>query len=631
MEKFSLNDYENSRSKKKHNIVIRKCLADLSADAIRNGVKIPIAFYLRVSTKHKSQEQALKAQKKWMEEQERRHPEWQVTWYIDYGKTGTNKNRVEFKKMLEATKRKQFSYIVSREVSRFSRNTSLTLVETDELRENYNIGVYFIFDDIDTFIPSDRSKLLDRAKQSEEESLRTSLRVHATFDNQIDYDEEGKAFGPPRSSGNTFGYKSDDANKYYWLIESEQAKVVEEIYNMALKGCSLHKIKVYLEKNRIKTNAGGYTWHTSTICHILHNPVYIGLQYQNTEIILPENFLAKKKTKLKKEHWILVDVSEYVPHILTEELYYGVQSVMKTRQNYFKENTPEELKEQNKDIWSALMMCGCGCSYRKEHKDKDLGQIMYRCYNQINNGSIAVRKKEGLNIEGACGLSAVPLWKILLMEKKIENLLFSNKEAILEDLKKYYEENYVSSSADGFEDKVAGLQAEITKLTKRKANLNKMYAAGELEESDYIMALNEIKDLLNIKSKELKKVEVSNTKLNVKDSLDILEESICKMLEATSFNDNLIYELVDLVVQASDTKFMWFLNLIEPASEEEIAEENKIVFYRRNKQQAQKIVKDKSRLWATFSVSVEEARNFKQSLQSGFVKRWQDLEVEVYI
>ena len=100
-----------------------------------------VAFYGRVSTEHEEQLNALRNQMQWYEELSRSYPEWDIIdRYMDEGITGTQTNkRPEFMRMIADAYRGKFDLIVTREVSRFARNTIDCLEMTRKLR-NSKIG-----------------------------------------------------------------------------------------------------------------------------------------------------------------------------------------------------------------------------------------------------------------------------------------------------------------------------------------------------------------------------------------------------------------------------------------------------------------------------------------------------------
>ena len=101
-----------------------------------------VAFYGRVSTEHEEQLNALRNQMQWYEELSRSYPEWDIIErYMDEGITGTQTNkRPEFMRMIDDAFRGKFDLIVTREVSRFARNTIDCLEMTRKLRNDGRSG-----------------------------------------------------------------------------------------------------------------------------------------------------------------------------------------------------------------------------------------------------------------------------------------------------------------------------------------------------------------------------------------------------------------------------------------------------------------------------------------------------------
>ena len=104
-----------------------------------------VAFYGRVSTEHEEQVNALKYQMQWYDELVRSFPEWDIIErYVDEGITGTQANkRPEFMRMIADAVAGKFDLIVTREVSRFARNTIDCLDMTRRLK-NYKVEVFFV-------------------------------------------------------------------------------------------------------------------------------------------------------------------------------------------------------------------------------------------------------------------------------------------------------------------------------------------------------------------------------------------------------------------------------------------------------------------------------------------------------
>ena len=104
-----------------------------------------VAAYCRVSTDKGEQAQSLISQKRYFDEYIRRHADWNlVNVYFDEGTSGTQTRKREgFNRMIGDAMSGQIDLILTKEVSRFARNTVDALAYTRMLRER-RIGVIFI-------------------------------------------------------------------------------------------------------------------------------------------------------------------------------------------------------------------------------------------------------------------------------------------------------------------------------------------------------------------------------------------------------------------------------------------------------------------------------------------------------
>lgn len=182
-------------------------------------MKKRVVFYARVSTGHEEQLSALDNQIDWYYNFIGQHKDWElVDQYIDEGITGTSdKKRKQFKRMMEdGIERKEFDLIVTREVSRFARNTVDTLDWTRKLKA-VGIGVYFVSDNIDTSDDSSDGelRLSIMATLAQDESRKTSNRVKAGL-------KVTRANGMILGTGNVLGYDRKGRNQF--VINPEQAE-----------------------------------------------------------------------------------------------------------------------------------------------------------------------------------------------------------------------------------------------------------------------------------------------------------------------------------------------------------------------------------------------------------------------
>lgn len=164
-----------------------------------------VAIYARVSTEHEAQISALNNQIQYYDNLFEQHPEWELyERYIDEGITGTSvKKRKNFVRMMEDASEGKFDLIVTREVSRFARNTVDTLQQT-RLLKSKGVEVYFTEDNIWTMNDEDGElRLTIMATLAQNESKKLSVRVKAgqmiSFQN-----------GVPYGNGNILGYDRVD-------------------------------------------------------------------------------------------------------------------------------------------------------------------------------------------------------------------------------------------------------------------------------------------------------------------------------------------------------------------------------------------------------------------------------------
>ena len=186
-------------------------------------MKKRVAVYARVSTEHESQINALSNQIQYYDDILKQHKDWKLyERYVDEGISGTSINkRINFLRMIDDAKKNKFDLIITREVSRFARNTVDTLQMTRELKK-YGVEVYFTEDNIWTFNDDDGElRLTIMATLAQNESRKTSQRVKAG--QKISF-ENGVIYG----TGNILGY--DKVGKDF-IINKEQAEIFKFIYD----------------------------------------------------------------------------------------------------------------------------------------------------------------------------------------------------------------------------------------------------------------------------------------------------------------------------------------------------------------------------------------------------------------
>ena len=186
-----------------------------------------IAVYARVSTEHEAQINALENQLEWYKIEGSRHPDWEIVEvYVDQGITGTQaQKRPEFLRMMEDAQKGKFDLIITREVSRFARNTVDTLSYTRELKAR-GVDVFFINDGINTATNDGELRLTIMSSMAQDESRKISERVKA---GQKISRVKHVLYG----SGNILGYRRENGT---YVPDPDQAETVRLIFQMYSTG-----------------------------------------------------------------------------------------------------------------------------------------------------------------------------------------------------------------------------------------------------------------------------------------------------------------------------------------------------------------------------------------------------------
>ena len=365
--------------------------------------KLRVAAYARVSTDHEEQETSYEIQVEHYTTLIQSNPDWEfVAVYADDGISGMGvSKRGGFMQMIEDCRARKIDMILTKSISRFTRNTVDCLNYTRELRA-LNIAVLFEKENINTMDAAGEIMLTIMAAmaQQESESLSQNVRLGLKFRN-----EQGKV----TVNHNWFlGYTKDEDGNL--IIDEEQAEVVRRIYRSYLYGMSLKQIKRALEKDGIKNGAGHLTWYESNLRQILTNEKYIGdALLQKTWTY---NVLDKKRRKNDS------DVPQYYVSnnheaIISKETFAAVQSEIARRANLLGENGRKRVYS-GRYAYSGILFCGtCGDVMRRLiWNNRGKKKAVWRCAARIEGGikSCSSRKIDEIDLH-ALTIRAINLAK----------------------------------------------------------------------------------------------------------------------------------------------------------------------------------------------------------------------------
>ena len=513
-----------------------------------------VAIYARVSTEHEAQISALGNQIQYYDDLFEKHPEWELyDRYIDEGITGTSvKKRKNFMRMMQDASKNKFDLIVTREVSRFARNTVDTLQQTRILRRE-GVEVYFTEDNIWTMNDEDGElRLTIMATLAQNESKKTSVRVKA---GQMISFKNGVLYG----NGNILGY--DRIGKEY-VVNELQARTVRRIFDLYLDGNGVRKIQFVLEKEGHLTATGLTKWQPGNISRILRNSFYCGTIVYRKQFV--PDFLEQKKINNFGEVDKVIVEGRHTP-IVTKEQFEKVQQILSSKSESV-HNKGCRGKKISKDVWCRKMKCECGSSYNRVtwHKSSEGPHYAYQCYSQIRTGSFKTRERKGLSTEGICVTKMVPRWKLEVMADIIFQKFWNDREGVLAIANEMLDNCYENEHDNEVLDRKRDLEDKMELWNRKYNNLLDMRMAGEIEKDRY----DEKREQILKEQQHLKKqLEIIGGETGLSDDIYMDKVEILKYGLEQNFNFSTRHipeEVIDAFIKeiiVCQDGFIWKLNL----------------------------------------------------------------------
>ncbi len=512
-----------------------------------------------MSTQHEAQIHALKNQLQWYEEQQQKHPNWDVVdYYIDEGITGTQaKKRPNFLRMISDAEDGKIDLIVTREVSRFSRNTKETLEYIQNLEE-IGVEIYFINQGIWTFSDHGKQALYFLAYFAEKESQSTSDRVKA---GQAISRANKELYG----NGNILGYelvkRTGQSNTY--AIVPDEAETVKMIFDLYLENNGFTKIAYILTERRRKNASGLIKWNAQNVRRIIQNATYAGrIGYNKSR---SSGFLTQKRiNNLDMSTFEYVE-GDFEP-IITWEQWERAQEIRESKTTQTRNGKEVRVvgKPISTDIWVQKMRCPCGCGFKKDkwytYADGS-HSYGYTCYKQLNEGSKKRREKAGLDTEGFCDTPMIAAWKMDCMAQEVMQQLWTDQneslQIAIEMVKQFYQE-----ADNGKQVNRNAIQNQIDRLKKRISGYVEMRADGDLTKEEYTAKRSQAEaEIGKLESELVKPDEDDNAARDSKLNSIIATLKSLVQTEDGKVDDNLIRRFIAKVVPVGNNTFEWYIDL----------------------------------------------------------------------
>ena len=341
-------------------------------------IPLRVTFYARVSSESDEQLNSLGNQITYYEDLIKRNKNWIfVPGYIDEGLSGiSTKKRENFNRMVEDAAQDAFDLVITKEISRFARNTLDSIQFTRQLL-NDGVGVFFQNDNINTFDEDSELRLSIMSSIAQDELRKLSSRVKFGHQQAI---KNNVVLGNSR----LFGYKKDSKRL---IIDETEAPMVRELFALyASNEYSMKQIETIFWEKGYRNLNGKKIAHT-TMSNMISNPKYKGYYVGNKVKVV--DMFSKKQKFLPPEEWVMFkdETGQIVPAIVSEELWEAANAVLRRRS--------EDVKSRQGICNHANLLTGklycthCGTAYyRRESRDKQGNKnSKWVCSGKIKNGA----------------------------------------------------------------------------------------------------------------------------------------------------------------------------------------------------------------------------------------------------
>lgn len=483
----------------------------LNQERKRIDTKRKVAAYCRVSTDNDDQANSFESQRRFFKQYIERNPDWELFQiFADEGISGTStKKRKEFNRMIACAKNGDFDLIITKEISRFARNTLDSIYYTRDLKK-HGVGVIFMNDNINTLDGDAELRLAIMSSIAQEESRKTSERVKWGQKRQM---EQGVVFG--RSM---LGYDVKDGKMY---INEAGAKIVRLIFHKFVnEGKGTHVIARELREEGIKPMRVK-EWQNTVILRVIRNEKYCGDLVQK-KTYTPDYLSHEKKYNRGQEEFVII--KDHHEPIISRELFDEANRILDA-----KSLSPEgKAKHSNRYPFSGKLKCGrCGASYVARYKKRQDGSQYkaWRCLESARHGSPHTDKAgdqvgcfgESIRNEDAIYIMYLVCKTLKLDRKKIINNLTKTIGSII--------------SMDMTGADTNALAEKIADAEQKRTNLIELYTSGDIDRTEFT-ALRAKYD-----------AEIGNLK-SMADSIEEQQAMMKKQQEVMTDIKNTLEELV---------------------------------------------------------------------------------------
>ncbi|MEE1326995.1 MAG: recombinase family protein, partial [Oscillospiraceae bacterium] len=490
-----------------------------------------VTFYARVSTDQDEQRNSLENQVQYYTELIKSKKNWTfVPGYIDEGISGTTtRRRDDFNRMIRDAKAGLFDFIITKEISRFSRSTLDSIKYTQELLEN-GVGVFFQNDNINTLDTDSEFRLVIMAGVAQDEVRKLSERLKFGFRQAI---KNGHVLGNDK----LYGYDKKDC---VMTINEEEAEIVRIIFDLyANHRLGTRKISQKLFEMGY-TSREGNAFNVLTIRHMLENPKYKGWYCGNKTQTL--DYRTKKKAFLDESEWIMYP-DPTIPAIVSEELWDRANSLYKERRNEMMSHSSGSTYH-NRYPYSTKIIC-------EEHGTTFHRQVLTSAKGDKEVWQCKVYRQIG---RAACSAPQIRSTELDQIMAEIFTEMVKDKNSIVDSLVTVLVN--VPKEVD-YERMIAQVRGGIEATKQKKDRLLDLHIAGAITIAEFKERNDALNDQLKEQESQLAAIRQEQANVGSRE-LDI--DAIRKELYATlsfegEIDSALVATILDkIIVKKESTK-----------------------------------------------------------------------------
>ena len=514
---------------KQRNIIV------IEATQHQDTAKLRVAAYARVSSASDDQGNSFAAQTRYFTALISSNEKWTLAdIYADEAVTGTSaEKREDFQRLLADCRRGRVDRVITKSISRFSRNTKDCLMAIRELK-SLGIGVLFEKENIDTATMSGEMMTAFFASFAQAESQSISGNMRWSFTQRM----QSGTFVPMQLP---FGYMRVDKRIE---INVTQAEIVCRIFSDYLSGMGMRQIAEQLNQENILTGSDEYrNWTYQAVSRILRNEKYIGDSlWQKTyrTDTLPTMELPNRG---EREQYYAEDTH---PAIVERAVYEAAQSLQKCR----KDKYHAEPKTKRMPLGAALSCGVCGGNFRQKHIN---GRTYWLCRDHD------VGKER-------CPITQIPEEEIHAAFLRMYYKLKHHGEPILTEMLSQLSK--LRNRRMLWSEDIIALNKRIGDISEQNRLLCELKSSGLVDSDFYIRSSNELAEMLRIAKLEKERFLSADGDDTIPKTRELLEllDSAPDFLD--NFDESWFGDIVDKIIVESNDRLLFQLKngleLLEP-------------------------------------------------------------------